>query len=195
MKSTATPAETQREQMTLHPADESLLRDVAGGKMAALGKLAGRYERSLLGLALGLLRGREDLARDAVQETWVRVIRFAGGFDGRSEVRTWLYRITVNQCRDLARWGARIPEELPSADPPGRETLDTLATADAQATLRSCVSALPVEQREAVLLCYHAEMTHAAAAEILEIPLGTLKSRLHAALESLRADYSREDVA
>ena len=62
--------------------DLELLRGVAAGRHAALGRLASRHERSLLGLAGGMLGGRRDLAQDAVQEMWVRVIRFAGGFGG-----------------------------------------------------------------------------------------------------------------
>ncbi|HWL95056.1 MAG TPA: sigma factor, partial [Phycisphaerae bacterium] len=81
--------------------DEQLLAEFVAGRKAALGELARRHESSLLGLACGLLGGREDLARDAVQETWMRVVRFAGGFHGRSCFKTWVYRIAVNQCRDI----------------------------------------------------------------------------------------------
>lgn len=181
--------------MTLPDSDEALLRSVAAGKATVLEELARRYERGLLGLALGLLGGRSDLARDAVQETWMRVLRFAGGFDGRSEVRTWLYRIAVNQCRDLAKWAARAPVDLTDHQLAARPMPDSVAAADKQKMLRRQVLQLPEEQREVVLLCYHADMTHVAAAEILEIPVGTLKSRLHAALDTLRAAIRLEDVA
>lgn len=67
--------------------DGDLLRAFAAGETAALGQLAQRYERGLLGLACGLLHGRNELAKEAVQEAWLRVIRFARGFAGseRSE--------------------------------------------------------------------------------------------------------------
>src|SRR5262245_18613819 len=81
--------------------DQQLLQDFAIGRRDALAELASRHERSLLGLACGLLGGRRALAQDAVQETWVRVVRFAGGFKGQSSVRTWLCRILINQCRTL----------------------------------------------------------------------------------------------
>src|SRR5215510_2230127 len=81
--------------------DEGLLREFVRGKREALGELARRYERALLGLASGLLDGRADLACDAVQETWVRVIRFGPTFDGRSSFKTWVYRIAINQCRTV----------------------------------------------------------------------------------------------
>src|SRR5258708_5686403 len=87
--------------MDTQASDESLLTEFAGGDRAALGGLARRYERALLGLATGLLEGRADMACDAVQETWVRVIRFADKFNGRSSFKTWLYRIAINQCRTV----------------------------------------------------------------------------------------------
>jgi len=66
----------------LKPTDEQLLTAFADGDRDALGTLAERYERALLDLALAVLGSRE-LALDAVQETWVRVVRYAGGFNGR----------------------------------------------------------------------------------------------------------------
>lgn len=176
--------------------DGDLLRAFAAGETAALGQLAQRYERGLLGLACGLLHGRNELAKEAVQEAWLRVIRFARGFAGRSEVKTWLYRIVVNQCHTLAASEGRIPAERgpirphgqgSTADGPGPES-------DESDSLRAAVATLERSQHDVVLLCYHAGMTHAEAAEILDIPLGTLKSRLHAALEQLRAMLAREET-
>lgn len=82
-----------------HNSDESLLSAFIRGDKPALGELARRYERPLLGLATGLLDGKTDMAADAIQETWLRVIRFADKFDHRSSFKTWLYRIAINQCR------------------------------------------------------------------------------------------------
>jgi RNA polymerase sigma-70 factor (ECF subfamily) len=175
--------------------DEDLLRAFAGGRKAALAELARRYERPLLGFTIGLLTGRNDgLACDVVQETWLRVIRYADSFDGRSGFKTWLYRIAINQCKSV--WSAR-PEPasaevaITQADPaagPDRPAED----AELADHVRLAVAQLPSEQRLVVLLCYHNGMTHAQAAEILGIPLGTLKSRLHAALRDLRERLSAE---
>lgn len=167
--------------------DEQLLAAAGRGDAAALGVLAGRYEPSLLGLARGLLNGREDAARDAVQDAWVRVIRSARHFAGRSAVKTWLYRIVVNRCHDLR---AKPPAlngtpDRPAADPP-RPDHDMLA---------ALVNDLPPDTRLILLLCYHRGLTHTEAAGVLDIPAGTLKSRLHAALESLRARLPEEDRA
>lgn len=167
--------------------DEQLLHDFLAGERAALGELARRYETALLGLATGLLSGRRDLASDAVQETWVRVIRFGKNFMARSSLKTWLYRIAVNQCRSLT-----MPPGVPASkvDPETPATVTSVDTpavaADRNHAVRRAVAQLDADKRFAVLLCYHANMTHAEAAEVLELPLGTLKSRLHAALTELR---------
>ena len=174
--------------------DESLLKDFVQGWPAGLEILAQRYEQRLLGLAWGLLGGDQALALDAVQETWLRIIRFGGKFDGRSSFKTWLYRIAVNQCRNLqaARQigqSSRPLDELPSPETPPERSAQTAEQGD---VLRAAVAGLGDEKSIVLLLCYHEGMTHDQAAEILGIPVGTLKSRLHAALEELRARLSPE---
>jgi len=166
--------------------DESLLSAFAKGDDTALSELAARHERRMLGLALGLCSGNEELAREAVQETWLRVIRHAGRFRGQSSFATWVYRIAVNRCRDTVERerranrrseangiGARTPPEEPD-------------------WLGSAVERLPQREREVVLLCHMRGMTHEQAAAVLGIPLGTLKSRLTRAMTTLRDAGSRE---
>lgn len=178
--------------------DEALISRFVNGRRSALERLARRYEQPLLGLAVGLLNGREDLARDAIQETWVRVIRFAERFEGKSSFKTWIYRIAINQCRSVAstnerqRWAADqdgIDMNTRSSDPPPDARADIAERND---RLRRAVDQLGPDKREIVLLCYHRGLTHEEAAEILDIPLGTLKSRLNAALKELRARLARE---
>lgn len=182
--------------------DERLLADFAAGHRAALGELARRYETALLGLCAGVLGGARDLACDAVQETWIRVIRFASQFDGKSSFKTWLYRIAINQCLSLRRVNARsgcAVRDLGSVSHDRSVGIaqlpeSTATVSESNGVLRAAVELLPAERRDAVLLCYHAGMTHEQAAEILEIPLGTLKSRLHAALADLRAQFLPENA-
>jgi len=177
--------------------DELLLARFVKGDRDALGALAERHETHLLGLARGLLNGRSDLARDAVQETWVRVIRYGASFDQRSTVRTWIYRIVINQCKNIRR--ARQSQEpiaasrtpvaarAGSTDPGDRDSPPMEA-------LRAAVSRLDRNKSDIILLCYHSGMTHETAAEILRIPVGTLKSRLHAALKELREALTPEAI-
>lgn len=199
--------------MELNPSDERLLQAFADGERRALGELARRHERALLGMAAGLLGGSRELARDAVQETWVRVIRFAGSFDGRSTLKTWLYRILINRCHDLRLMSTTLrgvgrSSDADSSAPHGaakfgtpkdaRPELDrapvqqdwpdqAAMASEQRGMVRDAVQRLAPDRRDTVLLCYHAGMTHEEAATILEIPIGTLKSRLHASLQELRS--------
>jgi RNA polymerase sigma-70 factor (ECF subfamily) len=165
--------------------DEQLLaRFARGGRgsRVALQELARRHEHRLLGLSLGLCDGREDLAREAVQETWVRVIRHAGKFRGKSSFATWVYRIAVHRCRDvMARERAMARRaNRARAVPPGRGS-----DADLDWT-RSVVGGLPQHEREVVLLCHMRGMTHEQAAAVLGIAPGTLKTRMTRAMRRLR---------
>jgi RNA polymerase sigma-70 factor (ECF subfamily) len=161
------------------PQDADLLQRFLAGDRGALGELAARYERSMLGVACGMFRGDPDAARDAVQSTWLRVIRYGRTFKGKSSVKTWLYTILLNECRAAL---ASLPAQLRLAT---RNPADQRAVPDAE--LHLALDLLPQREREVLLVCYHPGMTHAIAAEVLGIPLGTLKSRLHSALEDLRA--------
>jgi RNA polymerase sigma-70 factor (ECF subfamily) len=167
--------------------DQDLLRSIASRDIAALEALASRYERPLLGLARAILDRREDLARDVVQDCWLRVVKSAGSFRGDSAVKTWLYRIVINRSNDVrARWmGPDLPVST-SEPPPALHSNHALESFESQ-RLRAAVSALPSDRRMLLLLCYHQNLTLAQAADILGLPLGTVKSRLHTALQELRS--------
>lgn len=183
--------------------DADLMRAFAWrGDHAALTELAARYERTMLGMARGLLFGQDELAKDAVQETWVRVIRSAKTYRGGSSVKTWLYQVLINRCRTI---GAREAQLKAKGRKHAAAQDERLAEHDLQANglsaterdearkeLQRTVDGLTLAQREVLLLCYHAGMTHETAANVLGLPLGTLKSRLHAALEELRAKLAEE---
>lgn len=176
--------------------DEQLLAAFARGSDAALGELAERYEGALLSLARGVV-GRDDLASDAVQDAWLRVIRAAKHFDGRSSFKTWVYRIVINRCLDVRANAARTSASS------GHGTTESLATGGPEFAaaserldqLRDAMGSLDPGQRVIIMLCYQDRVGHDAAAQILGIPVGTLKSRLHGALEALRAAIARAHVA
>ncbi|MEL6796514.1 MAG: RNA polymerase sigma factor [Planctomycetota bacterium] len=164
-----------------HPSDEMLLARFVSGDDDALGLLAQRYERPMVGLARGLV-GTEDLAREAVQDTWVRVIRFAGGYDGRASVKTWMYTILTNKCRDLRRTERARSKRERTRRPPTRAMM--VRTDDAR--IAEAVGELEEPGRETLVLCFCRGMTHSQAAAILDVPIGTVKSRVHKAMARLR---------
>jgi len=157
--------------------------------------LARRHEQGLLGLAAGMLGNPDDLAIEAVQNTWIRVMKYAGSVRGSSSVKTWLYRILINQCRTLQKKAiAQKKRETSAGDAKATSATNAGIETDRefQQRVNEAVSQLPAAHREVVLLCYHVEMTHALAAEILQIPVGTLKSRLNASLTKLRQALGAE---
>jgi RNA polymerase sigma-70 factor, ECF subfamily len=171
------------------PSDEQLLQRFARGHDAALAELAARYERALLGLALGIT-GDEALARDVVQDAWVRVIRSAKHFAGNSGVKTWLYRIVINRAIDLRQGAARTPAPL-VGDGGGVESADP-ARRELRSLLSAAMRGLEPSQNLILLLCYHDGLSHPEAAAVLDIPVGTLKTRLRGAVAALRAALGAE---
>jgi RNA polymerase sigma-70 factor (ECF subfamily) len=171
-----------------HVTDEQLLAEFLGGRREALGALAERYERPLLGLACSLLGGAEAPARDAVQNTWLRIIKYGSGFKRKCTFKTWVYRITINECRRLhakqgnERAARPIPKDCPGGESPDAPTMQ----AERNHVLHEALDRLNQRKRLVLLLCYHEGMPHVQAAQILGIPTGTLKSRLNAALGELR---------
>lgn len=174
---------------SLSDTDEALLARTARGDHAALASIAARHEHNLLGLARAILGGRADLAADAVQDSWVRVIRHARSFSGRSSVKTWLYRIVINRSRDLA---ARSTPAALNGEPRAPRAPHPGAEHDDLPGLAAALAELPESARLILLLCYHRGITHEQAADVLEIPLGTLKSRLNSALKALRERLREE---
>lgn len=175
--------------------DEQLIAAFAKGDTSCLGELAQRYEGSLFGLARGLLSGRDELAMDAVQEAWVRVIKYAKHFEGKSSVRTWLYRIVVNKCHDLRASNAKLVGVVRKAAESAKlleVDVSPVSSALADMELDRLLDAIPESARLILLLCHHRGLTNEQAADVLGIPVGTLKSRQHAALQQLREIAAKE---
>ena len=174
--------------------DEALLERFAEvADPAAIAELAWRHEGAMLGLAWSLLRDRPR-AEDAVQDTWVRVTRHAKFFRGQSAFRTWLLRILIHRCRDAQR-AAITAREKSRAYAEGRADLAPLDRSDLDEDARAvarAVARLSPARAELVLLCHHHGLTHAQAAEVLQIPIGTVKTRLYAALDELRSVLAEE---
>jgi RNA polymerase sigma-70 factor (ECF subfamily) len=164
--------------------DEDLMLAVATGDPSALQELCGRYERPLYGFLRRAADGRET--DDLYQETWLRVVRAARQFDPARRFSTWLFQIALNLARDLHR--RALPE------PMSPEAVEAAAgdarprphdAVEAALDLRRLLGALPAAQREVVLLRVLQDVSEEDAAEILGCPRGTVKSRLHHALERL----------
>jgi RNA polymerase sigma-70 factor (ECF subfamily) len=162
------------------PSDEALLAAHLRGDPRAFDELVGRHERRIYGLCLRILGNRED-AEDATQEAFLAALRKAASFRKAAAFSTWLYRIAVNAATDQARRRGRArladldPEDAGVAVAPGGELGEVVATAVA---VQTALAQVPEEFRVAVVLCDLYRVPYADAAQILEIPVGTVKSRV-----------------
>lgn len=162
------------------PSDEALLAAHLRGDPAAFGQLVARHERRIYGLCLRILGNRED-AEDATQEAFVAALRKASSFRRAAAFSTWLYRIAVNAATDQARRRGRArladldPEDAGLAVDRGGELGEVVAAA---VTVQTALAQVPEEFRVAVVLCDLYRLPYADAAQILEVPVGTVKSRV-----------------
>jgi RNA polymerase sigma-70 factor (ECF subfamily) len=162
------------------PSDEALLAAHLRGDPEAFGRLVGRHERRVYGLCLRILGNRED-AEDAAQEAFVAALRKAASFRRAAAFSTWLYRIAVNAATDQARRRVRArladldPEDAGLAVAAGGELGEEVAAA---VTVQTALARVPEEFRVAVVLCDLYRLPYADAAQILEVPVGTVKSRV-----------------
>ncbi|MGW2341905.1 RNA polymerase sigma factor SigM [Streptomyces sp. NPDC001661] len=163
--------------------DQDLLaRHVAGDK-DAFGELVRRHRDRLWAVALRTLGDREEAA-DAVQDALVSAYRAAHTFRGQSAVTTWLHRITVNACLDRARkMASRKTAPVDDADrldqllEPHESAEAPVERGDLHRQLLEALSVLPSDQRAALVLVDMQGYPVAEAAQILDVPTGTVKSR------------------
>ena len=162
------------------PSDEALLAAHLRGDPHAFGRLVTRHERRVYGLCLRILGNRED-AEDATQEAFLAALRKAASFRQAAAFTTWLYRVAVNAATDQARRRGRArltsldPEDVGLAADPAGDPGELVATA---VTVQAALAQVPEEFRVAVVLCDLYRVPYAEAAQILEVPVGTVKSRV-----------------
>ena len=159
---------------------------VVCGDETALATLIDRHADSVHAYLIRHSGNRDD-ADDLLQETWVRVARSASSFDTARRFRSWLYRIATNLARDLFR--RRMTRERALRDLAARPLAAPGADSADRGELRERIADLPENLRAVLLLRYYEGMSEAEMAEVLDVPRGTVKSRLHAALGRLRGDY------
>jgi RNA polymerase sigma-70 factor (ECF subfamily) len=180
--------------------DEDLLSRFRKGQREVFGVLVRRYQRELYGYLRRYL-GDADLADDVFQTTFVQVYSKAGQYELGRPVRPWLYAIATNQAIDaLRRLGrqAAVSLEQTEAESEGErrglielleareaEPFENVDAAEMRDLVRSCINRLPDFMKQVVLMAYYQGLKYQEIAEALDIPLGTVKSRLHAALVKL----------
>jgi RNA polymerase sigma-70 factor (ECF subfamily) len=172
--------------------DGQLVADVQSGDLAAFGHLVRRH--APMAKRMAVLWGAGADADDVVQDAFVKAYAALPRFRADGEFRAWLLTIVRNETRNTFRSRGRrsAREELAQLDPTSF-TLDPEAqalTAVRRDELLAQVRALPVELREVVACRYLLELSEAETATALQLPAGTVKSRLHRALGILRKEVT-----
>ena len=171
--------------------DPILVRRAKDGDPHALRALCERHAPRVERIALHVLRDPED-ARDAAQESLVKLVRRIGQFRGQSEFSTWLHRLVVNTCKDVAqaRWTAERRTEplvedrrVASDGDPARE----LAASEARRELGRCLADLPAAQATVVALKDAFDVPFEEISEATGLPVGTAKCYAHRGRSRLRA--------
>ena len=186
----------EREPRVERATDEVLMEQHLEGHRAAFEELVGRYSQELLHF-LCRLTGRRAIAEDVFQETFLQVHLSAQSFDTSRRFKPWLFTIAVNKARDHHRRESRRRAASLSAtlgpDDDGATFADLLEAtapvpekplldAERSSLVKAIVDEMPWHMREILLLSYFHRLPYAQIAEALSIPLGTVKSRLHAAV-------------
>jgi len=189
------------------PSDESLLTAYVAGESDRFELLVRRHSQELYQF-LVRFTGNAAVAEDVVQETFLQVHLSAATFDPSRRFRPWLFTIGANKARDMMRSKARRPEialddfvgsdredgqrfsELISDDAPSPS--EPLEVEEENKIVRGLVETMPEHLREVLVLGYFHRFPYKEMADILGIPLGTVKSRLHAAVAHFGQCYRTE---
>ncbi len=194
--------------------DLTLVKRVRGGDQRAFKLLVERYQRKVYAVALGMLKNRED-AMDVSQEAFVKVYKYLDHFKGDSSFYTWLYRITVNVCIDVLRkraggggeaveYDESVPMDLSEANIGALGT--RLGTNPQKSALRrelaekiqEALAQVPEKHRAILLLREVEGMSYEDLSRTLEIPKGTVMSRLfhaRAKVQKILSEYLELDEA
>jgi RNA polymerase sigma-70 factor, ECF subfamily len=177
--------------------ESTLVARCAQGDQAACAELVAEHQRMVYQLAFHLL-GNRDEALDLSQDVFLRVFRTLPHFRGHSQLRTWIYRIVVNQARNRQRWWRRrhrasqvsLDRHLEThAEPSGNPQVapdNVLAQKRLASQLRRALDALPFDQRSVIVLREIDGLSYDEIAFSLGVTLGTVKSRLTRARRALR---------
>jgi RNA polymerase sigma-70 factor (ECF subfamily) len=181
----------------LERTDAELVKAAQGGDERAIRDLLGRYRTVVYNVAYRMLRNEED-ATDAAQETFIRVFRALERFDERYKFKSWILRITSNYCIDQLRKrdyrtvsldapveteDGSVGLEIAGSEPAPDEVLDR---EEQRMVIERAIDSLPPDHRMAIVLRHTEDLSYEEISDVLGVPLGTVKARIHRARISLQ---------
>ncbi|HTA43077.1 MAG TPA: sigma-70 family RNA polymerase sigma factor [Bryobacteraceae bacterium] len=183
--------------------DQRLISSLQAGEESAYEKLIERFQAPVYNLAYRLLNDQAD-ASDVAQEVFLKIFRNVGSFRRESSLRTWVYRIAVNESHNRRRWLFRhrrgemgIDETFEDSDcrekplmDAGETPFDFTVNREAQVLLEEALAGINPVFRTALVLREIEDMSYEEIAEILEVSIGTVKSRIVRGREALRRNLA-----
>lgn len=186
------------------PSDETLLQEFVAGQPASYETMVRRHAQELYQFVLRFTKN-SMAAEDVVQETFLQVYQSAESFDPSRRFKPWLFTIAANKARDYLRSRNRkreVPIDAPvSGEPQSGQTFLDLMSGDAaephddlgfeekRRLVQEVVEEMPPRLNEVLVLAYYHRFPYKEIADVVGIPLGTVKSRLHAAIADFRDRY------
>lgn len=169
------------------PYDEWLILRAQGGESTAVDELVRRWGDRLWRYARRLTNDGET-AWDVMQESWLAIVRGLGKLTDPAAFKTWAYRIVTHKAADWLRRHIRRKHDTLAVDP--EDPADAQGAHEAASDVRAMLAKLPPSQQTVLVLYYLDELSVAEIADVMEIPAGTVKSRLHAGRDKLKAVLS-----
>ncbi len=172
--------------------DQALIEAFKRGEESAFTALVIKYREAVYRTAYRMVHNHED-ASDLAQEVFIRVHRALPRFAGRSQLRTWLYRITVNLCLDYTSRARPVLvelDELMLEAPPRDNPAETVEHRELGRVIGTAVDELPPRQRAMVVLRVYQDLSYAEIAGIMGCSEGTVKATMFAALGKLRKNLA-----
>jgi RNA polymerase sigma-70 factor (ECF subfamily) len=180
------------------PGEDALVTALCKGAEEAYESLIQRYQQPVYNLVCRLMNDPAD-ASDIVQEVFLKVFRNIGAFRGKSSLKTWIYRIAVNEAYNHRRWFSRhqrqevalsadegLPNFADSLADPSRTPFDQAADRETRALVEEALEKLNPKFRAAVVLTDIEDLSYEEIAAVLDVSLGTVKSRILRGREYLR---------
>ena len=183
--------------------DELLIEGLKAGINASYEVLLARFEQPVYNLVYRLMDDPVDSC-DVVQEVFLKVFRNIGSFQGKSSLKTWIYRISVNEAHNHRRWFSRhkrpevgceneeegAPNYQDILPDPARSAFDLTSDHETHALIENALCKLNPAFREAVVLRDIEDLSYEEIAEVLQVSLGTVKSRILRGREALRKELA-----
>ena len=183
--------------------DARILRGLRSGIEEAYEELISQYEQPVYSVVYRLLGNQAD-ACDVVQDVFLKIFRGVSAFREQSSLRTWIYRIAVNEARNHRRWWARhcrreislendVDEReapIDIAEDPGRSPYEQALDSETRALIEQALTRINPVFRVAVVLRDIQNLSYEEIAEILQVSLGTVKSRILRGREALRKELT-----